>query len=98
MSLTDLRGLVAQAGVNDVWYEDPHLPGRPVLLRAARPERYTPATPLLFAHHGDLRNGGDYRDYWLPLVDEAKLVVVVPEFPSPVLSRPGLVQSRQSRR
>jgi len=80
MSLTDLRGLVAQAGVNDAWYEDPHLPGRPVLLHAARPERYSPATPLLFAHHGDLRNGGDYRDYWLPLVDEAKFLVVVPEF------------------
>jgi hypothetical protein len=82
MSLTDLRGLVAKAGVNDTWYQDPHLPGRPVLLRAARPERYSPTTPLLFAHHGDLRNGGDYRDYWLPLVDEANLLVVVPEFPS----------------
>jgi hypothetical protein len=40
MSLTDLRDLVEQAGVNDAWYEDPYLPGRPVLLRAARPVRY----------------------------------------------------------
>lgn len=80
MSSSDLRGLITHAGANDAWYEDPHLPGRPLLLRAARPERYSPATPLLFAHHGDLRNGGDYRDHWLPLVDEAKIFVVVPEF------------------
>lgn len=98
MSLTDLWGLVAQAGVNDAWYEDPHLPGRPVLLRAARPERYSPATPLLFAHHGDLRNGGDYRDYWLPLVDEAKFLSRRAGVPVTRLSRPGLVQSGQSRR
>ena len=82
MSLTDLRGLVAQAGANDTWYQDSHLPDRPVLLRAARPERYSPTTPLLFVHHGDLRNGGDYRDYWLPLVDEANVLVAVPEFPA----------------
>jgi hypothetical protein len=82
MGLTDLRALVARAGVNDVWYEDPYLAERPVLLRAARPERYSPTTPVLFAHHGDLRNGGDYRDYWLPLVDEAQLLVIVPEFSS----------------
>src|SRR5580704_8240522 len=80
MDSTDLSGLVARAGVNDVWYEDPHLPGRPVLLRAARPSTYAPTTPLLFAHHGDLRNGGDYRDQWLPLIEEAQLLVIVPEF------------------
>jgi len=77
---SNLSGLVARAGVNDVWHEDPHLPGRPILLRAACPATYSQATPLLFAHHGDLRNGGDYRDYWLPLVDEAQLLVIVPEF------------------
>ncbi len=80
MGLTDLQGLVAQAGANDVPYDDPHLPGRTIMLRAARPQRYSPATPVLFVHHGVQRNGGDYRDYWLPLVDAAQLLVVVPEF------------------
>jgi hypothetical protein len=89
MSLTDLRALVEHAGANDVWYEDPFLPGRPVLLRAARSERYSRATPLLFAHHGDLRNGGANRDYWLPLVKEVELLVVVPEFPSPTYPGPA---------
>jgi hypothetical protein len=36
--------------------------------------------PLLFVHHGDLRNGGDFRDYWLPLIEEAQLFVIAPEF------------------
>src|SRR5579883_3466280 len=78
----DLRGLVERPGANDVPYEDPYLPGRPLLLRAARPHRYAPDTPVLFVHHGVRRNGGDYRDYWLPLVDAAQLLVIVPEFSS----------------
>ena len=79
---SDLRGLVAQAGANDVAYTDPHLPDRPIMLRAARPQRYSARTPVLFVHHGFGRNGGDYRDYWLPLVDAAQLLVIVPEFSS----------------
>jgi hypothetical protein len=80
--MTDLSALVADAGPNDVVYEDPALPGRPLTLRSARPRHYTPATPVLFVHHGVLRNGGDYRNFWLPLVDEADLFVIVPEFSS----------------
>jgi hypothetical protein len=72
--------MVARAGANDVDYADPYLPGRTILLRAARPQRYSPATPVLFVHHGVQRNGGDYRDYWLPLVDAAQVLVIVPEF------------------
>jgi hypothetical protein len=72
--------LVAKAGANDVAYTDPFLPDRAIVLRAARPQRYSERTPVLFVHHGIQRNGGDYRDYWLPLVDEAQLLVIVPEF------------------
>jgi hypothetical protein len=77
----DLRGLVARVGANDADYADPYLPGRTIVLRAARPQRFAPDTPVLFVHHGVQRNGGDYRDYWLPLVDAAQLLVIVPEFP-----------------
>jgi dienelactone hydrolase len=79
--MTDLTALLAQAGANDVAWEDPNLPGRTIWLRSARPIHCTPETPVLFVHHGVGRNGGDYRDYWLPLVDEADLLVVAPEFP-----------------
>ncbi len=80
--MTDLHELLAHPGANDVTWEDPHLAGRPIVLRSARPRRCTPETPVLFAHHGVNRNGGDYRDYWLPLVDEADVLVIVPEFPA----------------
>lgn len=78
--MTDFAALVANAGPNDVPYEDPHLPGRVVTLRSAVPRDFGPDTPVLFVHHGVLRNGGDYRNFWLPLVDDARLLVIVPEF------------------
>ena len=77
---SDLACLVAAPGPNDVPWIDPALPAQPLTLRSARPRQFSAATPVLFVHHGVLRNGGDYRDFWLPLVDEADLLVVVPEF------------------
>ena len=32
-------------------------------------------------HHGVRRNGRDYRDYWLDLVDEAGVLAIAIEFP-----------------
>ncbi len=79
--MIDLRPLLAQPGRNDLDVELPALPGRRIILRCARPRHFTFATPILFVHHGVNRNGADYRDYWLPLVDEADLLVIAPEFP-----------------
>lgn len=78
--MTNLAPLLARPGANDLAWEHPALPGRPIILRSARPAHCTPEIPILFAHHGVLRNGDDYRNYWLPLVDEANLLVIVPEF------------------
>jgi hypothetical protein len=75
-----LSALVADPGPNDLPWTDPALPAQPLTLRSARPRHFSAETPVLFVHHGVLRNGGDYRDFWLPLVDEADLLVVVPEF------------------
>ena len=76
----DLQRLVSRAGANEVLYEDPFLAGRPLLLRSACPHDCTPVTPVLFVHHGDLRNGAEFREFWLPLVDEAQLLAVALEF------------------
>ncbi len=78
----DLRALTAQPGPNDLPYEDPGNPGRPLVLRSVRPRNFTPNTPVAFVHHGVNRNGGDYRDFWLPLADEADVLVIAPEFPN----------------
>jgi hypothetical protein len=78
--MNDLVNLVTNAGTNDLAWTDPNFPNQPLTLRSARPRHFTADTPVLFVHHGMLRNGGDYRDYWLPLVNENNLLVVVPEF------------------
>src|SRR5579872_972672 len=80
MSGNDLRAVVAKAGSSDVDYVDAHFAGRPMILRVARPRHCTTETPVLFVHHGVRRNGYDYRDFWLPLVDEAGVLVIAPEF------------------
>lgn len=76
----DLAAIHARPGSNDVPYVDPRFPDRPLTLRIARPKHCDAGTPVLFVHHGINRNGYDYRDFWLPLVDEAGVLVIAPEF------------------
>jgi len=80
MSASDLTALVARAGPTEARYEDAYLPERPIILHAARPVDFSLRTPILFVHHGDLRNGAEFRDFWLPLVDRFDVLAVVPEF------------------
>ncbi|MFI4982804.1 MAG: hypothetical protein ACHQIO_20835, partial [Nevskiales bacterium] len=77
--MTELSRLVDRPGANEAAYTDPAFPDRPIKLFSARPRHFDAATPVLFSHHGRGRNGRDYRDYWLPLVDEADLLVIAPE-------------------
>ena len=76
----DLSAILARAGSNDVPYVDDRFPDRPLILRIARPRHCDAGTPVLFVHHGINRNGFDYRDFWLPLVDETGVLAIAPEF------------------
>ena len=76
-----LPGLVASPGANSVAWHDAAFPGQTLFLHAARPQQYTPQTPLVFVHHGVGRNGAAYRDYWLPLVEQHDLLAIAIEFP-----------------
>lgn len=78
--MTKLAALVATPGAHSVHYIDPAFPDQPLTLYSARPCAWNSDTPVLFVHHGVGRNGKDYRDYWLPLVDEAGVVVIAIEF------------------
>ena len=78
--MTDLSPLVAAPGGHSLAYHDPAFPDRTLVLHSARPRRYDAATPVLFVHHGVGRNGADYRDYWLRLVDEAGILAIAIEF------------------
>ena len=79
--MIDLSSLVAEPGAHSMAYFDPAFPDRTLLLHSARPRRHDPATPVLFVHHGVGRNGADYRDYWMRLVDEAGILAISIEFP-----------------
>src|SRR5215472_6228941 len=69
---------LVEAPATSLPYNDPAFPQRPLVLHAAPPRDFDTGTPVLFVHHGVRRNGRDYRDHWLDLVDEAGVLA----FPS----------------
>lgn len=81
LSGNDLSGLVATSGATSSPYFDAHFPDQELVLHAARPCNWHPDMPVLFVHHGVARNGRDYRDYWLPHVDDSEFLVIAIEFP-----------------
>jgi len=80
MAVTDLSHLVQTPGAHSLAYIDPAFPDRPLTLHAACPDGFTPRTPVLLVHHGVGRNGADYRDYWMKLVDAAGILAIAIEF------------------
>src|SRR5690349_13260106 len=79
--MTDLSLLIDGPAAPSLPYADPVFPNRPLQLHVARPRNYHTGTPVLFVHHGVRRNGKDYRDYWLDLVDGAAVLAISIEFP-----------------
>jgi hypothetical protein len=78
--MTDLSHLVQTPGAHSLTYIDQAFPDRPLTLHAACPRGFDPRTPVLLVHHGVGRNGADYRDYWMKLVDEAGILAIAIEF------------------
>jgi hypothetical protein len=62
------------------------------------PRDYDVGIPILFVHHGVRRNGEDYRNYWLKLVDTAGILAISVEFPEASFPEHSLVPFRQSAR
>jgi predicted esterase len=79
--MNDLGKLVESAGGNSMDYADPAFPDRRLVLHSARPQDWDPGFPIVIVHHGVGRNGRSYRDYWLKLVDTARVLAVSVEFP-----------------
>jgi pimeloyl-ACP methyl ester carboxylesterase len=52
----------------------------PFELHTYRPQGYTPDRPVVIVQHGMLRNGNDYRDFWIPAADRHTLLIVAPTF------------------
>jgi hypothetical protein len=78
--MTDLSRLVRAPGAHSLTYTDVAFPDRPLTLHAACPRDFDHRTPVLLVHHGVGRNGADYRDYWMKLVDAAGILAIAVEF------------------
>ncbi|MBO1073458.1 alpha/beta hydrolase [Roseomonas marmotae] len=53
---------------------------RPLVLHTYRPAQATPDSPVVLVQHGMMRNGDDYRDFWIPAADKHGLLIVAPNF------------------
>jgi len=62
------------------WEDDDRNVGRPVTLHTYRAHGHTPAHPAVIVQHGVLRNGADYRDFWIDAADRYQLLIVAPTF------------------
>jgi hypothetical protein len=78
--MTNLTPLVDAPGAHSLNYIDPAFPERPLPLHSACPRGFDAGMPVLIVHHGVARNGRDYRDYWLRLVDEIRILAISIEF------------------
>ncbi|MGO4284939.1 alpha/beta hydrolase [Bosea sp. TAB14] len=56
-------------------------PGRPLVVNFYRPAGHRPNDPVIVVQHGMLRNGDDYRDFWIDAAEKHNLLIVAPTFP-----------------
>jgi len=56
-------------------------PDRPLVVNFYRPERHQPNDPVIVVQHGMMRNGDDYRDFWIDAAEKHGLLIVAPTFP-----------------
>lgn len=52
----------------------------PITLHCYRPEGVALDAPVVLVQHGVLRNGADYRDFWMPAADRHGLQIIAPTF------------------
>jgi pimeloyl-ACP methyl ester carboxylesterase len=55
-------------------------PLRPLTLHCYRAAGFTPDSPVVLVQHGMMRNGDEYRDYWIPAAETHGLLVVATTF------------------
>ena len=76
-----LAGGLTASGRAAIPYVDVHgNPTRTLILNTYRSAGYRPDRPVVFVQHGVLRNGDEYRDFWIPAADRHGLLIVAPTF------------------
>ncbi|MBN9527410.1 MAG: alpha/beta hydrolase [Alphaproteobacteria bacterium] len=84
------------SGRSTLPFVDARHPDRPIDVNLYRAPGYRPGGDVVFVQHGMLRNGDDYRDFWIPAADRHDLLIVAPTFgdayfPKPESYNNGLV-------
>jgi poly(3-hydroxybutyrate) depolymerase len=81
LRLQTLRDAVQRVGRQAAQYRNSATPdARFVTLNIYRPAHATANSPIVLVQHGVLRNGDDYRDFWIPAADAHGLVIIAPTF------------------
>lgn len=72
--------LIPEIGSSTVPFVDVLHPDRPMSINFYRPENHGPNDPVIFVQHGMMRNGDEYRDFWIPAAEKHRLLIVAPTF------------------
>lgn len=67
-------------GRSSLPFLDVRHPQRPLEVNVYRPERHRPDDEVVFVQHGMLRNGDEYRDFWIDAAERHNLLIVAPTF------------------
>lgn len=79
--MTATTTLDPQVGRSTLPFVDGFHPERPLVVNFYRPARHQPNDPVVVVQHGMMRNGDDYRDFWIEAAEKHNLLIVAPTFP-----------------
>ncbi len=81
MSTPDLNTFTQQYGRFSLpWRAGHSALNLPITLNCYRPAGVAANAPIILVQHGVLRNGDDYRDFWMPAADRYGLQIIAPTF------------------
>ncbi|MCG7393726.1 alpha/beta hydrolase [Microvirga sp. ACRRW] len=88
--------LTPEIGRSTLPFIDPHHLDRPLEVNFYRPADHGPGDPVVIVQHGMLRNGDEYRDFWIPAAEKHRILIAAPtfsdmHFPGPESYNNGLV-------
>lgn len=78
--MTTTLSLDPPQGRSTLPFIDARHPERPLEVNFYRPARHRPEDAVVFVQHGMLRNGDDYRDFWIEAAERHNLLIVAPTF------------------
>ena len=72
--------LTPEIGRSTLPFIDSFHPDRPLEVNFYRPAAHGPDDPVVIVQHGMLRNGGEYRDFWIPAAEKHRILIAAPTF------------------